>query len=87
MQEKLAKLERQSRVRDAMIEISSEISGLRIRQAREDGVSPSGHASISFDMEEIDVDMTGVKLNKHNVSASADSAQWTGYPTPTQVSP
>jgi len=74
LQEKLTKIEKQSRVRDAMIEISSEISGLKIRQFDRVqsilNVSP-GPASVSFDMEEIDV-------------AAGES---TKHDAPTQVSP
>ena len=50
LQEKLTKLERQSSVRDAMIEISNEISGFQKQHAKS-----LGSASISVNMEEINV--------------------------------
>ena len=50
MKEKLTKLEKQSRVRDAMVKISSEISGLNLKQEE----APPECVSVSFDTEEID---------------------------------
>jgi len=79
LQEKLTKLERQSRVRDAMMEISSEISGFKKRQTQEYGLS-HGSASISFDIEEINV----TESHEHDVSAICGEDDMV---KPTQVSP
>ncbi len=65
LQEKLTKLERQSRVRDAMIEISSEIS-VKKRQS----------ASISVDMEQ-----TNVAENKSSLVTPSISPLYTGDET------
>ncbi|KAK1738744.1 hypothetical protein QTG54_010774 [Skeletonema marinoi] len=79
LQEKLTKLERQSKVRDAMMEISSEISGIKKRQTQEYGLS-LGSASISFDIEEINVE----ESHEHDVSAICGEDDMV---KPTQVSP
>mmetsp|Transcript_27766 Transcript_27766/g.41801 ORF Transcript_27766/g.41801 Transcript_27766/m.41801 type:complete len:679 (-) Transcript_27766:134-2170(-) len=79
LQEKLTKLERQSRVRDAMMEISSEISGFKKLQAQENGLH-LGSASISFDIEEINV----AESHEHDVSAICGEDD---IAKPTQVSP
>ncbi len=68
LQEKLTKLERQSRVRDAMIEISSEIS-LKKRQSH-------GSSSISVDMEQ-----TNVVENKPALVTPSTSPLYTGDET------
>ncbi len=54
MQEKLTKLERHSRVRDAMVEIPNEITELNNRQVHVMGASLEP-TSVSFDREEIDM--------------------------------
>jgi len=79
LQEKLTKLERQSKVRDAMMEISSEISGFKKRQTQEYGLS-LGSASISFDIEEINVE----ESHEHDFSAICGEDDMV---KPTQVSP
>lgn len=76
MREKLTKLERQSRIRDAMMEISNEISaGFKKRHAKV-GVSLES-ATISVDMEQ-----TNVVENTPALVSPSTSLLYTGDETP-----
>lgn len=74
MQERLTKLERQSRVRDAMMEISNEISAGFKKQHSKDSVS-LGSASTSVDTEL-------VVENKPALVSPSTSRLYTGDETP-----